>query len=399
MATGLFVLVALVFVLCRLLGERFQWLTPLEVFSEAAMVGALADWFAVTALFRKPLGIPWHTEIIPRRKEAIGRNLGRFIRDNFLSRRVIYLRLKDAELSRHLAGWLLRPGTPALVAGEFAGFISGLVEFISDEDVRRFAGGSMLSGERIRKLNPARWLGAFIEVLMAEGRHQRVFDDALLYLRESLRANRDIIFERIEKRSYWFIPSFVDRKIFRDIVRMVDEFFDEIAGDPTHEVRVRFNASMRQMASRLRESGEFRQRAEDLLSGLLENPEAQEFAAGVWADLRQRGIASLNNPSSTMRKDMERFVVHTAGRLLEDEAMQRAMDRMFMRLIIYLAGQYREGVSTFVADQISGWGGREITWKLEQQVGPDLQYIRINGTLIGGLAGLLIWILADLIGR
>jgi len=398
LATGLFVAVAMIFLACRLLRVRYHWLGPVEAFSEAAMVGAIADWFAVTALFRRPLGIPWHTEIIPRKKEAIGRNIGRFIDENFLSRRVIYMRLRDSALSEQLARWVLRPGNSALVAGELAGFLAGLMKFISDEEVRRFVSGSLLSGNRLAKLDPARWLGAFLGLLMAEGRHHRVFDEALEFLRESLLDNRDIILDRINRRSYWFIPSFVDKKLFRDIVRMMDDFFDEVAGDPTHEIRVRFNASMRGLAERLKVSKEFRRKVESLVEGLMENPEAREFAGDVWADLRRRGMASLGNPDSTMRGDMERFVVHTAERLLEDKPMQRAMDRMLVRFILYLAGQYRDGISSFVASQIGGWGGREITAKLEQHVGPDLQYIRINGTLIGGLAGVLIWVLADFIG-
>lgn len=398
MATGLFVLVALVFVLCRVLRQRYHWLAPLEAFTEAAMVGAIADWFAVTALFRRPLGIPWHTEIIPRKKEEIGRNIGRFIDENFLSRRVIYQRLRDSALSEQLARWVLRPGNPAMVAGEMAGFLAGLIEFINDDEVKRFVGSGVLSDERLRKLNPARWLGSFLELLMSEGRHHRAFDEAIGFMRKSFEGNKDLVLNRINERSYWFIPSFVDKKIFRDLVGIVDEFFEEIAGDPTHEVRVRFNASMRQLAARLHKSEEFRLKVESMMAGLMENPDARAFAGSVWTDLRNRGLASLRNPASTMRSDMEKVVVHTAGKLLEDEAMRRAMDRMLMRLILYMAGQYRESISSFVAAQIGGWGGKEITEKLEQHVGTDLQYIRINGTLIGGLAGLLIWLVAGALG-
>lgn len=396
MATGLFFLVTVIFVLTHILAHRYPWLRVVEAFSEAAMVGSIADWFAVTALFRRPLGIPWHTEIIPRKKDAIGRNLGIFIEENFLSRKVIYRRLRDADLSKRIALWFEKPGNVELVAGEFSHFMAGFVEFVSDDDVRRFAGMSFMSQERISKLNPSKWFGEILDLLMLEGRHHRLFDEALEYMRHAFQENKDMILDRINQRSYWFIPSFVDNKVFNDFITMVDEFFNEVEDDPEHEVRLRFDMSMKAFVERLRNSEEYRQRVESIIYNLMENPATREFVDGIWADIKVRVISSLSDPYSTLRSDIEKFILHSAGRLRQDKAMRVVLNRMLMSLILYMVSQYRQSVSAFVAAQMNSWGSNELTSKLEFHVGADLQFIRINGTIIGGLAGVLIYLVAQL---
>lgn len=390
-ATALFFIALAAFLASHFLMRRWDWLGAVRAFSEAAMVGAIADWFAVNALFRRPLGIPWHTEIVPRNKEAIGQNLGRFIKDNFLSRRAVYLRLRDADMAATIAKWLREPDNAERAAAEAALFMREFLRFTNDEDVRRFIEQNMLSRDRLSRMDISPYMASLIELSMGEGRHQRAFDSAMEFIRSAFQENKPEILRRINEKSYWFIPPSVDRAIFRKLVDTVEEYFEAVFANPTHELRQRFDDAVGDYVRRLRESDEDRERVAEALRRLLDNPEVGRFIDESYGELKARLTAALSDPDSGLRRNMRGFIEQMSGRLMEDAPMRAALNRNLLRVILYTVTQYSDAASRFIADRVRGWESSELTDKLEAQVGADLQYIRINGTLIGGAVGLLIY--------
>jgi uncharacterized membrane-anchored protein YjiN (DUF445 family) len=389
-ATGLFLGVTALFGAAHWFAPSAPWLRAVEAFAEAAMIGALADWFAVTALFRRPLGIPWHTEIIPRRKDAIGRNLGRFIQQNFLSRRILYEKMRAADPALSLASWLSRPESANAVAAEAALLIKEVLRLSRDEDVRRFVRESIARGGRLRL---APHVGTLVDTLLALGAHQRVLDQILPAIRAGLHEGKPAILARVRERSYWFVPSFVDRKVVEDLVSMLDEFLSEMLEDPRHELRDRLEQAMRSLAGRLRTDDAYRERAGQMLDALVAHPELVRYMDALWSTLKLRATRDLDDPASTLRTELGRLISTTSARLATDAPMRERVNHDLTRLVIHLSARYRDHVSGHIAERVSQWGASEITDKLELQVGADLQYIRINGTLIGGTAGLLLYAL------
>jgi len=398
-ATALFFIALAAFLASHYLMRRWEWLGAVSAFSEAAMVGAIADWFAVNALFRRPLGIPWHTAIIPRNKDAIGENLGRFIRDNFLSRKAVYLRLRDADMAATLARWLREPENAERVSSEMALFAREFLRFTNDQDVRRFIEQNVMSRERLCHLDIAPHIASLLEILMGEGRHQRVFDEAMTFIHRAFEENKPEILRRINEKSYWFIPPSVDRAIFRKIVESVEEYIEAVFANPSHELRQSFDYAVASYVRRLRESGADRERVADAMRRLIENPDVARFIDESYTDIKARLIAALDSPDSALRSNMRGFIMHMSERLMEDAPMRAALNRNLMRVILYSVTEYSEAASGFIADRVRRWEATEISQKLEVQIGADLQYIRINGTLVGGAVGLAIYFAMMLMER
>ncbi len=395
-ATGLLVAVAALFVLMRSFDDRSGWVGYVEAFAEAAMVGALADWFAVTALFRHPLGLPIpHTAIIPKRKDQIGQSLGTFVQDNFLTEELLNERLVKAHVGARLGEWLSHPAN-ALRASSAAGdVIRGALEVVDDAAIS----GSIeaMVERRIRATPVAPLVGRAIDVAVENGHHQRLLDATMSGLKNFLDDNRVTFRERLQHESPWWVPESIDDRIFDKIFTGVHRFLDDVGTDHDHEVRRSIDQRVIAFAQRLRDDPELVRKGEELKEELLEHPDVRAWIASLWGEVKHSLEQAAVDPDSELRRRMTFSLSQLGHRLRDDAELQGKVDRWVASAGGYLVANYRHEVANMISSTVERWDAESTGRRLELQVGRDLQFIRINGTVVGGLAGLLIHLLTDLL--
>ena len=395
-ATGLLVAVAALFVLMRSFDDRSGWVGYVEAFAEAAMVGALADWFAVTALFRHPLGLPIpHTAIIPKRKDQIGQSLGTFVQDNFLTEELLNERLAKAHVGARLGEWLSHPAN-ALRASSAAGdVIRGALEVVDDAAIS----GSIeaMVERRIRATPVAPLVGRAIDVAVENGHHQRLLDATMSGLKNFLDDNRVTFRERLQHESPWWVPESIDDRIFDKIFTGVHRFLDDVGTDHDHEVRRSIDQRVIAFAQRLRDDPELVRKGEELKEELLEHPDVRAWIASLWGEVKHSLEQAAVDPDSELRRRMTFSLSQLGHRLRDDAELQGKVDRWVASAGGYLVANYRHEVANMISSTVERWDAESTGRRLELQVGRDLQFIRINGTVVGGLAGLLIHLRTDLL--
>jgi uncharacterized membrane-anchored protein YjiN (DUF445 family) len=395
-ATGLLVAVAALFVLMRTFDDRSGWVGYVEAFAEAAMVGALADWFAVTALFRHPLGLPIpHTAIIPKRKDQIGQSLGTFVQENFLTEELLNERLAKAHVGARLGEWLSHPAN-ALRASSAAGdVIRGALEVVDDAAIS----GSIeaMVERRIRATPVAPLVGRAIDVAVENGHHQRLLDATMSGLKNFLDDNRLTFRERLQHESPWWVPESIDDRIFDKIFTGVHRFLDDVGTDHDHEVRRSIDQRVIAFAQRLRNDPELVRKGEELKEELLEHPDVRAWIASLWGEVKHSLEQAAVDPDSELRRRMTFSLSQLGHRLRDDVELQGKVDRWVASAGGYIVSNYRHEVANMISSTVERWDAESTSRRLELQVGRDLQFIRINGTVVGGLAGLLIHLLTDLL--
>jgi uncharacterized membrane-anchored protein YjiN (DUF445 family) len=388
-ATGLLVLAAAVFAVARANEDGPAWVGYVEAFAEAAMVGALADWFAVTALFRYPLGIPIpHTAIIPRRKDQIGRSLGAFVQDHFLTKEVLTERLHGAHVGRRLGLWLREPENAERASEAIADAIRGTIEVLDDRDVQDAIGG--LVQRRLEQTQVAPLVGKAIDVAVEGGHHQRLLDAVLTGLATFLDDNRATLRARLDRESPWWIPEPVDDRIFRKIFAGVQSFLADVGRDPNHEVRIAIDGRIREFAERLRSDPGMLAKGEEVKRDLLAHRDVQAWLQSLWGELKQAMLDAAGDPQSELRRRLTVGLARAGERIIIDKELQAKLDGWVERVAGYLVDNYRGEAAALIATTVERWDSADTSRRIELQVGRDLQFIRINGTVVGGLAGLLI---------
>ena len=391
LALGLLVFVTVVFLLARWQEEHHGWLGYVRAFSEAAMIGALADWFAVTALFRHPLGIPIpHTAIIPHRKDQIGESLGNFVQENFLTREVLDERLAGAHVGQRLGTWLSEPANAAKAGEGVADALRGSLEVLDDRDVSTALEG--LIERKIRTTPVAPLMGRALDVAMDGGHHQRLLDAVLLGLAGFLDDNRATFRARLEQESPWWIPEPVDDKIFDKIYTAVHRFLGDVGGDSRHEVRQAIDQRVLAFADRLRADPELMAKGEELKSELLAHSDVRAWLQSLWGEVKRTTLSATDDPESELRRRIDRSLTALGERLRDEPELQQKVDAWVQRAVGYVVDHYRGEVAEIISSTVQKWDGKATAERLELQVGRDLQFIRINGTIVGGLAGLTIYV-------
>ena len=389
-ATGLFLLVTAIYVAARVFEARYPWLGWIRAMSEAAMVGALADWFAVTALFRRPMGLPIpHTAIIPARKDRLGRSLGGFVQNNFLSRDVVGAKLRGLGISRRLAEWLAQPANARTIATHAARGLSGAAQVLRDEDVRDLLDRSVVARIRATPVTPI--VGNVLSVVTAENRHQELLDEALKLLDRAVDSNGELIRDRIREESPWWLPEMVDDRIHDKIVTAIENTLHQVSVDPDHPLRLRFDAAVHRFIEKLRTSPETIAKGEEVKEELLAHPAVRDFSATVWADAKAALLRYAEHPDEEGLRPVERGIVSLGEAMLADPALQAKVDGWVLDATLYVIDQYRAEVGQFIADTVAAWDPEETSKKIELAVGRDLQFIRINGTIMGALVGLALY--------
>jgi uncharacterized membrane-anchored protein YjiN (DUF445 family) len=381
----------------RALEGDHSWLAYVRATAEAAMVGALADWFAVTALFRHPLGIPIpHTAIIPNRKDDIGRGLGTFVERNFLTADVVTEKLQGTPMADRLGAWLADPANARRVGDQASTVLTSVVEALKDDEVQDAIEDALAKKVRSTPAGPI--LGRALDLAIADGRHQQLLSTILRRVGESLEASRDTLRDRLGHESPWWVPDTVDDRVFERLYGGLRHLLDDVAADPDHELRAHFDERMRKLAVDLATSEEVQARAEALKDDLLAHPSVREWSATVWSDLKESLLARAADPSSELRRRIEAGVAGFGARLRDDPSLQRKVDGWIVSAAGSLVEQSRAEVGELIASTVARWDPDESSHRIELQVGRDLQFIRINGTVVGGLAGLVIHLVGQLIG-
>ena len=394
-ATLLLVAAAVLFVITRALESRYHWLAIVRATMEAAMVGGLADWLAVTALFRHPLGIPIpHTAIVPAKKDRVGRTLGAFVQRNFLSREVIEHRLRTMHVGRRLAEWLAEPTNARTIAKSAASAMSSAAGMLRDEDVQELIDRSV--AQRVRTMHLAPVLGKVLTVMTEGDRHQEVLDEVIQLAARVVDENSEVIRARIEQESPWWIPTAVDEKIFKRVLGGIQRLLTELSNDRHHALRARFDTSLKSFIERLNTSPEFAARVDAWKEEFLDNDAAHRFSAALWADGKEALARFAANPHPKAPSAIETALTTFGQKALEDVELMAKMDEFVVDVAVFLVGRYQDEVAELIASTVSGWDPEVTSRRVELAIGRDLQFIRINGTIVGGLAGTLLYLISTL---
>jgi len=400
MATGLFVLMVIIYSATTwyLHYEYQQWLEYVKAFAEAAMVGALADWFAVTALFHHPLGLPIpHTNLIEKSKKNIGDNLGNFIINNFLTPQNIRPYILKFRISSYLAEWLSSEKKIALLLDEFNRIVKDILRKADDEMIISFItdrGTTLLKNIKLQELT-ANALQYFVE----KNDHEQLITILAGKIKNYVSTNKSVVQERVKKESYFFIPKFIDSKLAGKITNGLARYFEEIEYNKTHPLRAEIRNQLMQFIETLRSSPEWAEKTEEIKKEFLEGQNLNQYANDIWQSLKRTLIQELDNSDSTMMRYFSRSINEFAVTLKEDVLMQEKIDRWLRHTAYRYILRNREKVGILISSTIGNWEGRELSSKLELEVGKDLQFIRINGTLVGGLVGLLIYTITHLLSK
>ena len=391
-ATGLLVGATVLFVVTHLLEPRYAWLGFIRAMAEAAMVGGLADWFAVTALFRHPLGIPIpHTAIVPNRKDRVGKTLGAFVQRNFLTREVIEGRLRSLRVAERLAGWIAQPENARTIARQTAVALSAGAQVLKDEDVQALIDQNLQ--QRIRRMQIAPLAGRLLSVVTENNRHQELLNEAIVLVARAVEDNHDLIRDRVERESPWWVPTAVDRKIYEKIVSSIERTLGEIRDDAEHPLRLRFDTALREFIERLQTSQDTATRAEALKQELIDADAVRRFSASLWTDTKAALLRAAENPETTSRTggSIERALTAFGDAVLADPKLVAKVDDFVTDIAVFLVARYQDDVADLISHTVQSWDPEVTTQRIELAIGGDLQYIRINGTLVGALAGLLIY--------
>ena len=389
-ATGLLVFMGALFVVARFFEPRYSWLGFIRATAEASLVGGIADWFAITALFRHPLGVPIpHTAIIPSRKDRIGRSLGNFVQNNFLSPEVLAAKLRAAHLSRRAAEWLAEPEQARKAAQNVAAVLRSAGQVVRDEDVHSLLDRSVV--EPLRRVPIAPVLSKGLELLTLDGRHQQLLDRVINGLTGLVAENEELIRERIREESPWWVPEMVDEKIHRKVLGGIERTLFEVQADPEHRLRRQFDQLLIEWIMQLQESPEVIARAEAIKHQILDPETSGRLAASIWHEAKAAlGRENVGQDGGAM--DAVSRGMSALGRAaLEDEALLQKVDGWIISAVLKVVDQHRHEVAQLIAQTVSAWDPSETSRRIELLVGRDLQFIRINGTLVGGLVGLILY--------
>ncbi|WP_395139777.1 DUF445 domain-containing protein [Schlegelella aquatica] len=403
LALGLLLAAAGVYGVATALEGRHPAWGYLAAFAEAAMVGAIADWFAVVALFRHPLGLPVpHTAIIPSNKQRIGENLANFIVANFLSTEQVLAKLREADPGLRLAQWLAEPTHAQRLAAHAARAAHYGLHAVDDERVREFLRATVL--RRLEAVDVSRLAGELLDVLTADRRHQAVLDEVLRQLGrllddEALQARvAEKVAAEVRYLRYVGLDQVAGNLVTAKLVAGVGRLIAEMAEDPQHPIRLRFDDFMAGFVDKLKHDPDFRLKGEDLKRQVLGHPALSEYLQGLWGQLLAWLQDDLGRPDSRLAARLAGALQRLGDKLLADEAMRGWINQQLVEGAPPWIERYREDIRRYIVGRVETWNTDEMTRELERNIGRDLQFVRINGTLVGGTVGLIIHALTQWLG-
>ena len=390
MATGMLVVMAGVYLLARAFADLHPAIGFVKAFAEAAMVGGLADWFAVTALFRHPLGLPIpHTAIIPRNKDRIGDTLAQFLKDNFLTPAVVARRMRHMDVAAAAGRFLADPdhgGAGRLREGA-SRLLADILDALDDDRLGGMAKGAIAS--RIRALEVSPLLGQSLEAAMAEGRHIPLLDGiinrAALIVASNEEIIRDMVHERAGRILRW---TGLDENVADALITGLNKLLYDMADFPDHPLRIRVNEMLADLGYDLQHDREMQAKVARLKEEIVENPAMQRWIDGLWEQARAALLRAARDPDKTMAGKFGEALRQLGTTLQQDDSLRDTINRFARRATVGATASYGDSIVRLVSDTVRGWDASRVTERVENAVGRDLQYIRINGTLVGGRVGL-----------
>lgn len=396
-ATGMLVFVAGLFAFSKVYETRYPWLAWIRAFSEAAMVGGIADWFAVTALFRHPLGIPIpHTAIVASRKDRIGKALGNFVQRNFLTRDVVAIKLLNMKLGERAARWLAEPEHSHRLAVHVARGFSGAVNVLRDDDVQTLIDRGVLS--RLRTVHAAPLVARLFEMFTDDGRHHSLLNEGLRVMAKFVDDNDEMIRDRVKKESPWWVPGVVENRLQDKVISSLEKTLNDVAVDPAHPLRQRYEEAVVKFVDSLRTNPDVIAKAEQIKLDLLAHPAVGEFSRSLWTDVKTRVTNYADRMASNAEQEpdqIEKWLGSLGRAVLSDPELSAKVDGWVVELVTYAVEQARDEVAQLIASTVAAWDADATSRKIELQIGRDLQFIRINGTIVGGLVGVLLHAVAS----
>ena len=391
-ATALLVLMAAVFLTAR----HFQDLHPawgyVLAFSEAAMVGGLADWFAVTALFRHPLGLPIpHTAIIPENKDRIADTMAQFLRENFLIPPVVARRLAGMNLAGAAGNWLADPATggSGRIRDGAAELLAQVLESLDPERLGTQVRGGLF--RQIDKLEVSPLLGQMLGAAIADGRHMPVIESLVRWAGLTLEDNEELVRQLIHTRANAILRwTGLDERLANSVLDGLYKLLAEVIVDPDHPLRGKIEEGLAKLATDLQHDAELRERVERLKGELLANPAVSNWWQGVWERLRTGMLVRLRRPEGQLGGQLGEALAELGRHLRDDPALQHQINRFARRTVVGMSVRYGDQIVRLVSETVKRWDAETVTARIEGAVGRDLQFIRINGTLVGGLVGVII---------
>ncbi|SNT39127.1 DUF445 domain-containing protein [Rhodococcoides kyotonense] len=397
-ATGFLVFATVVYLVCRWQESRGagEWVGYVRAASEAGMVGALADWFAVTALFKHPLGIPIpHTAIIRKKKDQLGSSLGSFVGSNFLAPDVVSDKVQSAQIPLRLGTWLAEPENAERVAAESATILHGVVEVLNDEDITQIIDNTI-----VRRLADPQWgppIGRVLEELIADNRQLPLIDMLAERAHQWALGSQETIDRVVSRDSPTWSPKFVDTLLGEKIYKELVEFTWKIRANPDHEIRLAANKFLVDYAHDLQHDPATIDKAESLKAQIMGREEITGLASATWNVAKRLITESVDDPSSTLRRKFSENIQTWGARIRDDHELRGKVDGWLLAGARHVAANYADEITTIITDTVARWDAEEASRKIELQVGRDLQFIRINGTVVGSIAGLAIYSLSNLL--
>lgn len=398
-ATALLLLVAVIYVLAtwaRNAGAT-GWPGYVAAAAEAGMVGALADWFAVTALFRRPMGLPIpHTAIIPTKKDQLGVSLGAFVGENFLSEGVLRARLHALGIGGRLGTWLAEPAHADRVTAELATALRGALTVLRDADVQAVVGEAITRRAEAVEIAPG--VGKTLERVVADGAHHGAVDLICNRAHDWLILHSDSIMDAVQGGAPGWTPRFVDRKVGERVYKELLRFVTEMRDMPAHPARGALDRFLTDFAADLQGDTDTRARVERLKSDLVARPEVQDIIASAWASVRAMIISAAEDEQSELHLRARASLISFGTRLATDSRLQAKVDGWVEDAAVYVVTTYRAEITSLISETVASWDADQTSRKIEAHIGRDLQFIRINGTVVGALAGLLIYTISHAVG-
>ncbi|MEU0146495.1 DUF445 family protein [Streptomyces sp. NPDC006288] len=398
-ATGLLLLVALVYVLATWAENSGVggWPGFVAAAAEAGMVGALADWFAVTALFRRPLGLPIpHTAIIPTKKDQLGTSLGSFVGENFLSGDVVRDRIHALGVGARLGSWLAEPAHADRVTAELATALRGALTVLRDSDVQAVVGEAITRRADAAEVGPS--MGKMLEKIVTDGGHRKVVDLVCVRAHDWLVMHGDSVMDAVQGGAPGWTPRFVDKRVGERVYKELLRFVTEMRDMPGHPARGSIDTFLNDFAADLQTDTDTRARVDRLKSEILGRGEVQDVIASAWSSVRAMILAAAEDERSELRLRARASLMALGARLSMDERLQGKLEGWLEDAAAYVVTTYRTEITSLISDTVAGWDAHQTSKKIEAHIGRDLQFIRINGTVVGALAGLVIYTVSRALG-
>ena len=393
---GILAIFTLAFFISKYYQGRYPAAVIILAISEAAMVGGLADWFAVTALFRHPLGLPIpHTALIPKEKNNIGKNLGSYVQQNFLTAEVLIEKIREFNAAGTISKWMTDTEKVNKMTDQVIKYVPEILDKLSDDDINRFIKSNILIGLDNLELN--KLFAEILKTLTANNRHQEILNEGIRIVNNLMHENEQKMRELFSDRFSWFLQFIkADEYFFNKLLGAISTYLQELNDDKNHRHRKEFNNYMNELIVKLETSDEYKQKVNSIKNSISNNEVLINYINNIWSDLKKMIIEDIKKPNSNIKYQIEKTINSIGKNLLNDSAIRNKLNSGIENAAVEVISSNSDKIVRLISDKVESWSAKDFSESLELEVGSDLQYIRINGTLVGALVGAAIYFISHL---